>query len=88
VIVQVLPFAAGAHPAMDAPFTLLAFPGPGDPGIACPGAHPVTCLAGLADVQHYDHVFTRLQNMALSPQASCDLIACAAADLVKAGMGS
>jgi hypothetical protein len=30
VLIQVLPFAAGEHPAMSGPFTILAFPESGD----------------------------------------------------------
>lgn len=33
VSVQVLPFSAGVHPAMEGPFRILGFPGPDDPDV-------------------------------------------------------
>jgi transcriptional regulator with XRE-family HTH domain len=74
ITVQVLPFTAGQHPAMDTPFTLLTFPDLDDPDLACTGPHSALCLDNTPDVQHYQHAFTCLQDMALSPQASLTLI--------------
>lgn len=68
ITVQVLPFTAGAHPAMDTPFTLFTFPA--DPDIAWPGPQAITCLDSPADVQHYQHLFTRLHDLALTPDES------------------
>jgi transcriptional regulator with XRE-family HTH domain len=78
--VQVLPFAAGAHPALDTPFALMTFPDPADPEIACTGPHNDLCLDAKADVQHYQHAFARLQHIALTPPASLALITRAAAN--------
>jgi transcriptional regulator with XRE-family HTH domain len=76
VTVQVLPFAAGVHPAMDAPFALMTFPGPADPDIACTGPHAL-CLD--SDVPHFQHAFARLTDLALPPAESLALITQAAA---------
>lgn len=81
ITIQVLPFAVGAHPAMDTPFTLLAFPDPDDPDIAYPGPHPGACLDANAAVQRYQRAFSRLREMALSAQDSRDLITQAAGEL-------
>jgi len=81
ITIQVLPFAAGAHPAMDTPFTLFAFPDPADPAIASHGPHGTHCTDDAAAVQSYQQAFTRLHQMALPPHASRDLITQAAYDL-------
>jgi hypothetical protein len=44
VTMQVLPFTAGAHPAMDGAFVILGFPEPADPDSRLPGGTgPVAC---------------------------------------------
>jgi transcriptional regulator with XRE-family HTH domain len=83
VTIQVLPFAAGTHPAMDAPFALLTFPDPADPDIVSPGLHGAPCLDDVATVQRHQHVFTRLRQMALPAEASRGLISQAAAELTR-----
>jgi transcriptional regulator with XRE-family HTH domain len=83
VTVQVLPFAAGAHPALDAPLTLMTFPDPDDPDIACTGPHGALCLDADADVQHYRHAFTGLKNMALTATDSLALITQATAEFAR-----
>jgi len=75
VTVQVLPFDAGAHPALDSTFILLEF---GDP---VPGVVYVEGLVGQLylerpqDVERYQRVFEALRTISLSPQKSRDLIA-------------
>jgi transcriptional regulator with XRE-family HTH domain len=75
VTVQVLPYEAGAHPAVESNFTILELPDP------TPGAVFVEGLIGSAylqrddDLKRYREVFCRLQSMALSPQDTSDLIA-------------
>jgi hypothetical protein len=83
VTLQVLPFASGAHPAMDSPFTLMTFPDPADPDIACSGPHGALCLDSDADVQRHQRVLTRLRDMALPARASRTLITQAAAELAR-----
>jgi hypothetical protein len=79
ITVQVLPFAAGAHPALDAPFALMEFADPADPAVACTGPHGALCLDTAADVQHYQQAFARLRDMALTPAQSLARITRAAA---------
>jgi transcriptional regulator with XRE-family HTH domain len=83
ITIQVLPFAAGAHPAMDTPFTLLAFPDPADPGIACPGLFPAACLEDDVAVRRYRHAFNRLHQMALPVQDSRVLITQSASEFAR-----
>jgi hypothetical protein len=80
VTIQVLPFTAGAHPAMDSPFALLAFPDPADPAIASPAPH-AACLDDTDAVQRYRDAFAGLCGLALPPQDSRDLITRAAGEL-------
>lgn len=86
ITVQVLPFASGAHPAMDSPFGVMTFPDPADPDIACTGRHGALCLDTDADVQHCQQTFAQLRNMALPPDTSLTLITRAAAELCPAGI--
>ena len=76
VLIQVLPFAAGEHPAMSGPFTILAFPEPGD--------RPVVTLENMAstlslehddDLRQYQRAFDFLQAAALGPRESADMLA-------------
>jgi len=75
VTVQVIPYDAGAHPALDSTFILLEFAPP------VPGVVYVEGLAGQMylerpqDVERYIHVFQRLSTISLSPQESIELLA-------------
>lgn len=75
VILQVLPLRAGAHAAMDWPFSILKF-SEGDPDVAY-----VDTLTGAiyadreADVARYRLVFDHLRALSLSPRESIALIA-------------
>lgn len=75
VAVQVLPFTAGAHPAMTGSVTMLHFPADGgeatifvevDSGALYPD--------GPADFERYTWVFGRLRDLALSPAKSMALV--------------
>lgn len=71
VTVQVLPFSAGAHPAMAGPFQLLTFPDPDDLGVV----HLETSLTAMTlerpdEVHRYDEIWGSLQARALSPEDS------------------
>lgn len=74
VIVQVLPFNVGAHPALDSTFIILEFHDP------VPGVVYVEGLAGQLylerpqDVQRYQQVFERLRMISLSQEQSLDLM--------------
>jgi transcriptional regulator with XRE-family HTH domain len=73
ITVQVLPFAAGAHPALDSTFILLEFEG-------LPGVVYVEGLVGHLylershDVALYEQVFERLREISLSEQRSVELM--------------
>lgn len=76
VTLQVLPFAAGAHPALDEPFVMIGFRDTAD--------DPIVYLDHLAsgiyvdqqeEIRRYEVVFRRLMAAALSPEASAELIA-------------
>jgi transcriptional regulator with XRE-family HTH domain len=75
VTIQVIPYIAGAHPAMDSTFTILDF---------TDRVHSVVYVEGLVgwiylerpqDIARYEQVFDRLQVSALSPRESVELIA-------------
>jgi transcriptional regulator with XRE-family HTH domain len=74
VTIQVVPFGAGAHPAMESSFDILEF------GSVAPSLVYVEGLAGYMylersqDLQRYELVFERLRDMALSPQDSIALM--------------
>ena len=74
VTVRVLPFAAGAHPALDSTFILLEFEE------SVPGVVYVEGLVGhlllerVSDVQRYRQVFARLRTTSLNEQKSLDLM--------------
>jgi hypothetical protein len=76
VRVQVVPFKAGVHPALDGPFTIMQFKDR-------QGLKPIIYLENLAgalvvrtppDVEHYQEAFTDLQATALSPVDSLHMI--------------
>lgn len=75
VTIQIIPFSAGAHPAMESSFDILEF------GAVAPGLVYVEGLAGnmylerAQDLQRYELVFEHLCNIALSPQESIELMA-------------
>jgi hypothetical protein len=68
VTVQVLPFDAGVHPAMVAPFTMMAFPDPDDLGLVnAENAIGTLFLEEPAELRAYDEIWSALQASALSP---------------------
>jgi transcriptional regulator with XRE-family HTH domain len=82
VSVQVLPFKAGAHPAMDGSFMLLGFPEPPDPDVVYIESQTGSLyLEKPPDVQRYTAMFSHLVAMALGPDESRTMLAGMAADL-------
>ncbi len=82
VTLQVVPFTAGAHPAMDGSFSLLAFPEPSDPNIVYIEYHTgALYLEKRADVTRYSLMFDHLRAAALSVDASRDNMARVAEEL-------
>jgi transcriptional regulator with XRE-family HTH domain len=71
VLVQVLPFSTGEHPAMVGPFTMLTFLDAADPGVV----NVENVIGGLAleqpeEIRAYEEVWGVLQARAVSPDDS------------------
>jgi transcriptional regulator with XRE-family HTH domain len=82
VNVQVLPFAAGVHPAMDGSFRILGFPEPGDPDVVyLENQAGSLYLEEAAEIDRYARMFSHLIAKALDPEESRRLIARISADL-------
>jgi transcriptional regulator with XRE-family HTH domain len=75
VRVQVLPFALGAHPAMESNFTILQLPDPTPGVVFVEGMIGSAYLDRPQDLKRYHDVFIELQYIALSPKDTGDLIA-------------
>jgi hypothetical protein len=82
VIIQILPFSAGAHPAMDSAFSVVTFDPP-TAGDVVYFEYPSGALYLEApdDVARYRLMFDHLRAMALSPEDSRRLLARSAEDL-------
>jgi len=75
VSIQVVPFAAGAYPAQNCPFQLLAFPDPEDPDVAYvefPGG--TLYVEDTEDVETFIMDFDNLAHRSLCPAESTELI--------------
>jgi transcriptional regulator with XRE-family HTH domain len=83
ITVQVLPFAAGAHPAMDGSFTVLGF---ADEWAAMSRVYlengrGADLLDSTADLDRYRWIFAEVARLAHSPEKSRDLLVNVADDL-------
>jgi transcriptional regulator with XRE-family HTH domain len=75
VTLQVLPYTAGAHPALDGPFDILGFDEPGDPDVVhIEGFASQLYLERPEDVRRYSQVFDLLRASALGPDDSAAFI--------------
>lgn len=76
IAVHILPFTAGAHPAISVGgLTILQFPDtPGIGVVHLPGITGGTCLEDTSDVARHTTAFTRLRDTALTPQASAAML--------------
>lgn len=82
ISVQVLPFTAGAHPAMDGSFIILGFPDAPDPDVVYLESQTGSLyLEKPPEVERYRAMFNHLVAKALDPEVSVSLIAEAAAAL-------
>jgi len=82
VMIQVLPYAAGAHGAMIGSFEILGFPEPIDPDVVyLENMASALFLEEPADINRYVQVFDYLRATALSPRATSDMLAAAAEEL-------
>jgi len=76
VILQVLPFDSGAHPAMVGSFVVLDFPNPADPELVyVEGIAGDDIVEGHNEIRRFGVMFDQLRAMALSPRDSAALIA-------------
>ncbi|RDI48956.1 helix-turn-helix domain-containing protein [Nocardia mexicana] len=76
VILQVLPFDAGAHPAMVGSFVLLDFHDPADPELVyVEGIAGDDIVEGHNEIRRFGVMFDQLRAMALSPRDSTSLMA-------------
>jgi transcriptional regulator with XRE-family HTH domain len=82
VVLQLIPFGSGEYAAMDLPFTILGFPDPADPDVACVG-YPtgVLWIEDMAEVDRYNLMFHHLQAAALSPTESAAVMTSALKDV-------
>lgn len=82
VTIQVLPFEVGAHPAMTAPFNMLAFEEePAMATVYLENGRGSLYLEKPADLARYRAVFQQLGGLALEPEESRQVIARVAATL-------
>jgi transcriptional regulator with XRE-family HTH domain len=79
VTIQVIPFSAGAHPAMESSFDILEFGGTTPSLVYVEGLIGYMYLERPQDLLRYEEVFERLSTIALTPQESVELIAATAA---------
>jgi transcriptional regulator with XRE-family HTH domain len=75
VVVQVLPYDAGFHPAVESNFTILALPDPAPDVVFVEGLIGSNYLDRPDDLKRYRDIFARLQSIALNPKDTADLIA-------------
>lgn len=75
ITVQVIPYDAGAHPALDSTFNILDFSGSVPSIVYVEGLVGWIYLERSEDLDRYEKVFTLLSRIALSPGRSIDLIA-------------
>ena len=73
--IQVLPYEAGAHPALDSTFVLLEFRDQVPPVVYVEGLVGQVWLARPLDIGKYKQVFERLGEMSLDTRESVNLIA-------------
>jgi transcriptional regulator with XRE-family HTH domain len=82
VNVQVLPFGAGVHPAMDGSFEILGFPEPADPDVVyLENQAGSLYLEEQPEIDRYARMFSHLIAKALDPEESRRMIARIATDL-------
>ena len=80
VLMQVIPYAVGAHPAMDSTFNILDFAGSVPRVVYVEGLVGWLYLERPQDVTRYLQVFKHLCSVALNPQESIELVKCAIAE--------
>ncbi len=74
VVVQILPYERGAHPALESNFTILELPDPTLGSVYVEGLIGLLFLERTEDLERYQAVFRELQGMALSPEDSAEFL--------------
>lgn len=74
VSIQVIPFTAGAHPAMDSMFDILEFDSSAPSVVYVEGLMGWLYIERAADISRYVRVFELLRGIALAPKESIELI--------------
>ena len=74
VTTRVIPYSAGAHPAMDSTFNILEFAGPVSSVVYVEGLVGWIYVERPQDVIRYQQVFEHLRTVALTPQESGNLL--------------
>lgn len=74
VTLQVLPFDAGTHPALESNFNIVELPGPTADVVFVEGLSGSTYLERDVDLDLYREVFARLQSLALSSADTIELV--------------
>ena len=74
VTIQVIPFTLGAHPAVESNFNILKMRAPARGVVFVEGLVGSVYLERDEDLERYQQVFERLQNIALSPKDTIDAI--------------
>jgi transcriptional regulator with XRE-family HTH domain len=74
IVVHVLPYERGAHPAMESNFTILELPSPTPGLVYVEGLIGSIHLERAEDLKRYREIFNRLQSIALNPERTADLI--------------
>lgn len=71
IVIQVLPFSSGEHPAMVGPFSMLTFLDPADPGVVnVENVMGSLALEKPAEIRAYEEVWGAIQAKAASPDDS------------------
>jgi transcriptional regulator with XRE-family HTH domain len=74
VVVQILPYERGAHPALESNFTILELPDPTLGSVYVEGLIGFLFLEKTEDLERYQEVFRELQSMALNPKDSTEFL--------------
>jgi Domain of unknown function (DUF5753)/Helix-turn-helix domain len=74
VTIQVLPYSAGAHPALDSTFLLLEFAAPVPSVVYVEGLIGQIYLEGPQDIERYQRVFGHLQTISCDARQSIELL--------------
>jgi hypothetical protein len=72
--IRIIPYEAGAHPAMDSTFTIIQFTEPVPSVVYVEGPIGMLYIKRLQDITHYEQTFGNLCNMALNPREPTELV--------------